>query len=260
VQYTSAIWGGTGRTSHAAAATGIAELTKEALMYVRASIQKGSSLTELDVQQRIAAGMQARGLVGPTPQVATGIHTALPHFVATADNAAIINRGDVLLITIVGKINEPHAIFAESSWATVVDSKVSAIQLAAYRKVAAARDDVIAELSSVATGKETRRGFELDNIARQIFSTDTDAVKHGVGRSIDRERLGRGPDLDNTFAKDVRVLMKGTGFVVRPGLYYDRFINDVAPFGIRLGVSVYLGLNGVEVPGRLQTQLEPLLQ
>jgi Xaa-Pro aminopeptidase len=265
VQYTSAIWSQPGKVQHVLATAQVAEIRKDAIAFVKSAFARGTRLTELDVQQRIATSMRARGLLGPTPRVAAGIHTALPRFVATAANTAVINRGDVLLITIAAKTANPGAIFAEATWAAVVDTDATPLQKKTFAAVLRARDAALAALAAVpgsSGAKSLRRGFQIDELARASLTKDglLEASSHGVGFSMDTEHEGRGANLDNTVAKDERTIILGTGFVVGPGVYIDHFIDDIAPFGIRSTATIYLGASAAEVTSAVQAELDPILK
>ena len=52
VQYTKAIWGDAGRTAHYVAVHHLVELRKEALAFVAKQLQRGTPVTEYDVQQQ----------------------------------------------------------------------------------------------------------------------------------------------------------------------------------------------------------------
>jgi Xaa-Pro aminopeptidase len=181
------------------------------------------------------------------------------------ENTAVIARGDVVVVTIAGKTNDKDAVFAESSWTAVVDNQVTTPQQTAFAAAAESRDLVIAALarkSDRASVGRAQRGFQFDDIARNHMQAAgfASAIQHGVGRSLDTEYQGRGANLDNTIAKDERTLLPGTGFVIGPGVYIDRFVNDVAPFGVRTGTTLYLGSDGAEVTGTVQQSIDLLLK
>src|SRR5439155_644477 len=60
VQFTKAIWGDAGRTSHYVAVHHLVELRKEALAFVAQQVQAGATVTEFDVQQRLVHGLTMR--------------------------------------------------------------------------------------------------------------------------------------------------------------------------------------------------------
>src|SRR5690606_14562780 len=84
VQYTKAIWGDAGRTSHYVAVHHLVELRKEALAFVTKRFSEREPVSEYEVQQRLTRGLTMRGLVGPPPVVAAGVNTADPYYVPTA--------------------------------------------------------------------------------------------------------------------------------------------------------------------------------
>src|SRR5262249_8104474 len=109
VQFTKAIWGDARRTAHYVAVHHVVELRKEALAFVAKRLQNGEPVTEHDVQQEILRGMTMRGLVGPPPVVAAGANTADPYYVPSADKAARIKRGDLIVISLAATLDNPDS-------------------------------------------------------------------------------------------------------------------------------------------------------
>jgi Xaa-Pro dipeptidase len=255
VQYTKAIWGDAGRTAHYVAVHHLVELRKDALAFIAKQVAAGATITEYDVQQRLARGMTMRGLVGQPPVVAAGANTADPFYVPTAARTAPIKRGDPIVISLALKLDKPDGIWAVQTWMAVADSTVPADVAAAFEAAALARDQAIALIADRIRKHRPVTGAEVDDTTRAFFKKAkvVEHVMHRTGHSIDNDFLGGGADLDDFEVKDTRILTPGTGFTVGPGLYY------AGQFGVRTEVSVYLAPAGPEITTPAQDKIEPLL-
>jgi Xaa-Pro aminopeptidase len=256
VQYTKAIWGDSGRTSHYVAVHHLTELRKEAFALVVKRVQAHASVTEYDVQQQIMHGMQIRGLVGPPPVVAAGVNTADPYYVPTAAKTAEIHQGDLLELAIAVKVDKPEGVYAAQTWVAVVDKSVPDRVQKTFETVALARDQAIVLIKDRMTKHRPVNGAEVDQATRAFIKKAglVDQVMHRTGHSIDNDLQGGGADLDDFEVKDSRALVPGTGFTVGPGLYLP------GQFGLRSEVSVYLSPSGPEVTTPPQDEVEALLK
>lgn len=256
VQYTKAMWGDPGRTAHAVAAHHLVELRKEAMMWLAQKISTGAPISEYDIQQRIAHGMQLRGLVGPPPAVAAGPNTADPYYAPTAAKTRAIARGDVVMVTLAGKLDKPDGIFAEHTWIAMADNAVPQPIAAAFGQAKAARDAALQLITDRTAKHRPVTGAEVDDVARQLVKKATlgDKWLHRTGHSLDSELQGSGADLDDTETKDTRILLIGTGFTVGPGLYF------AGSFGVRAEVSAYLAPTGPELTTPAEDVVETLLK
>ena len=255
VQFTKAIWGDAGRTAHYVAVHHVVELRKEALAFVVKQLQSGGAVTEYDVQQRIVRGMAMRGLVGPPPVVAAGANTADPYYVPSADKAAPIKRGDLIVISLAAKVDKPEGIFVAQTWCAIADASVPEPIAKAFETTSLARDQAMALIGDRARKHRAITGAEVDNATRAFLKKAgfADRVMHRTGHSIDNDLQGGGADLDNFEVKDSRILTPGTGFTIGPGLYFP------GQFGVRAEVSVYLAPGGPEITTPAQDEIQALL-
>lgn len=126
----------------------IVELRQEALQLVSARLSAGQPVTEYDVVQVVVRGMAVRGLVGPSPTVAAGTHTADAYYAATAQRTAAIQIGDPIVIGIAGKLDKPEGVVAAQTWCAVADKTVPGPIASAFETVRIARDRAIAAVTS----------------------------------------------------------------------------------------------------------------
>lgn len=255
VQHARAIWGEAGRTAHHVAAHHLVELRKDALAYVARQLRANAPVNELDVQQRLVRGMQMRGLVGPPPVVAAGVNTADPYYATTAQRAAPIRRGDIVVIGLAGKLDRPDGVYAAQTWTALADVTVRDEVAQAFAAVVASRDAALALLRDRLRRRRAVTGAEVDGVARKALarSSVASSAAHRTGHSIDQDLQGSGADLDDLEVKDTRVLVAGTGVTIGPGIYVAR------QYGVRSEVSVYLSPSGPEVTTPAQTHVEALL-
>lgn len=256
VQYTKAIWGDAGRTAHFIAVHHITELRKEALAFVAKKIAAHEPVTEYDVQQKLVHGMAMRGLVGPPPVVAAGVDTADPYYVPTAARTSPINQGDLIVISLAGKLDKSDGIYAAQTWCAVADRTVPDKIASAFQTVSLARDQALVLITDRMKKHRPLTGAEVDQSTRAFIKKAglVEQVMHRTGHSIDSDLQGGGADLDDFEVKDTRILTPGTGFTIGPGVYFP------GQFGVRTEVSVYLSPTGPEVTTPGQDEVEALLK
>jgi Xaa-Pro aminopeptidase len=256
VQYTKAIWGDAGRTAHYVAVHHLVELRKEALAFVAHQLATGAAVSEYDVQQRLVHGLAMRGLIGPPPIVAAGINTADPYYVPTAERTRAIGRGDVVVISLAGKLDRPEGVYAAQTWVAYVGDVVPERLAKAFDIVSLARDQALALIGDRSKKHRPVTGAEIDQATRAFIKKAgmADRVLHRTGHSLDNDLQGGGADLDDFEVKDTRILTPGTGFTVGPGLYF------AGELGVRSEVSVYLAPTGPEVTTPAQDDVEALLK
>jgi Xaa-Pro aminopeptidase len=256
VQFTKAIWGDAGRTAHYVAVHHIVEMRKEALAFVTKRLQAHQPVTGYEVQQRLVRGMAVRGLVGPPPVVATGVDTADPFYVPTAQRTAPIQEGDVIVISLAAKVDKPEGIYAAQTWCAVADKIVRDRIQQSFQTVSLARDQALALITDRIRKGRPVTGAEIDQATRAFFKKAgvVDQVMHRTGHSIDSDLQGGGADLDDFEVKDTRILTPGTGFTIGPGLYFP------GQYGVRSEISVYLSPSGPEITTSAQDEVEALLK
>jgi len=256
VQFTKAIWGDPGRTAHYVAVHHVVELRKEALAFVAKRLRAREPVSEYDVQQRLTHNMTMRGLVGPPPVVAAGVNTADPYYVPSADKAAAIKRGDLIVISIAAKLDKPEGIYVAQTWCAIADAAVPDPIAKAFETTSLARDQAMALIGDRARKHRPVTGAEVDDATRAFIKRAgfADRVMHRTGHSIDNDLQGGGADRDDREVRDSRILTPGTGFTIGPGLYFP------GQFGVRAEVSVYLAPGGPEITTPAQDEVEALLK
>lgn len=253
-QYTTAIWGQYGYLSHYIAAHHVSELRKDALAFVSARLRAKAAVTDFEVAQRIEAQMAMRKVVGPPPSVASGARTATPDYQPSAESAAPIVEGELLVLSIAARLDRAEAVFAAQSHVAFVGAAVPEPAARAFLAVTRARDQAIAYLGQKLRNRQPVRGSEVDELVRRALASAAPArVLHATGHAIDTALFGAGANLDAGGAKDARVLVAGTGVTIGPGLYVP------GELGVRSEVTVFLSPTGPQVTTAPQAAIEALL-
>jgi Xaa-Pro aminopeptidase len=194
------------------------------------------------------------GLISDSaPVVGAQANAGNPHYLPTAASHRAVNRDEVLLLDLWGKLPAPGAVFADITWMAFTGSTVPARVQAAWTAAAAARDAAIAFVRDGIAAGRTVRGFEVDATARRVL---IDAgygahVLHRTGHSLGQEIHGNGVHMDDYETHDDRRLVPGLGFTIEPGLYFD-------DFGIRTEINMTVGLQQATVTGDIQQEMDTL--
>lgn len=234
----AATWSAGETEDHVFAAEVIADVARRAL--AEAVADPGSGVSEVEVQSRVVAAMEAGGLeLDELPIVAFGANAANPHYQPRAGSDARLCPGDVVLLDLWGGRTR-DTVFADQTWmAFAGDSPPERVE-EVWHIVRSARDaaiEVIAE--GIAAGRPVA-GFEGDRAARGVIEAAGygEYFVHRTGHSIDRELHGSGPHLDDYETHDERQLMPGVGFSIEPGIYLP------GEFGVRSEINMYWGPEG----------------
>lgn len=255
VQFTKAVWGDAGRTSHFIAVHHLVEMRKDALAFIAQRIAANQPVTDYDVQQRIVKSMTVRGLVGQPPVVASGVNTADPYYAPSQATATPIKRGDLIVLSLAARADKPNAIWAAQTWVAVADTAVLPLYANSFALVKSGRDEALKLITDRMHKHRPVMGADVDDAVRDLFKKAGAGthVMHRTGHSIDTDFQGGGADLDNFEVKDKRILTAGTGVTIGPGLYLDK------QYGVRTEVTVFLSPAGPEVTTPSQESVEAIL-
>jgi Xaa-Pro aminopeptidase len=257
-------WTDSQRISHYVAAHHLEALKDEALAFIAQHLQAGEVVTEHDVQAFLSHGYTVRGIESDFPPiVATGVHTADPSYMPEEAGSAEIHPGDLVLIELWGRVqpgspgagDEPNTVYADVTWMAYAGATVPAEDAKLFGIVAQARDAALALVKQRFASATALHGFEVDDAARAVVTEAGfgDDFIHRTGHSIDVHVNGAGPNLDDYETKDTRLLQRGMGFSIEPGIYL------AGQIGVRSEIDVFLGAQGPEVSTAVQTAITPLL-
>ena len=196
------------------------------------------------------------GLVaGSAPNVSAQENAGNPHYLPTADQHRAIRRDELLLLDLWGKCNRPHSVYADITWVGFTGRNVPEqddARVCRDRRGAGRGGELRAGARRARA--RTVRGFELDRAARQVIEGAGygAAILHRTGHSLGEEVHGNGAHLDDYETHDERRLMRGSGFTIEPGVYFD-------DFGVRTEINVVWDADGPQVTGPCQTALISLV-
>ena len=74
---------------------------------------------------------------------------------------------------------------------------------------------------------------------------------HRTGHSLGQEVHGNGANMDDYETHDDRRVLKGTGFTIEPGVYFETF-------GVRSEINMFVGEHEARVTGPRQQSITAL--
>jgi Xaa-Pro aminopeptidase len=235
-----AVWSDDQRASHERASRAVSTIGQEAIRLAGSRADSASPLTEHDLQSWIKERFKGGGLeTDHGPIVAIGPNAANPHYEPTAETAATINRGDILLVDLWAR--EKNGVYADQTWMGSLGAP-SDRDRKIWLAVRDARDAAISLLRQRLDARQPVRGGEVDDAARAVITKRGygEFFIHRTGHSIDpRDLHGSGPHIDNLETREERALIPGVGFSIEPGIYLS---GDV---GMRSEVNGFIGADGL---------------
>ncbi len=251
IQFFEARWDRAKLESHLEAGRRVDQIRREAFELASKKTNEGSVLSEWNLQQFILSQFTARGLVTDHgPIVAVNQNAANPHYEPTAEVSLPIRSGDLLLIDMWAKIDQPHSVYYDITWTGFCGSQPPAEMERVFRIVREARDRAVERVRSAFEGRQPLRGFEVDDAARGYIREQGfgDRFMHRTGHSIGEDVHGAGANMDNLETHDERRIIPWTCFSVEPGIYLENF-------GIRSEVNVFVDDSQAKVTGEIQEDL-----
>ena len=212
-------------------------------------------MTELDLQRLMLQWFAEEGLVADsTPNVSAQENAGNPHYHPSDSHFRAVNRDEVLLLDLWGKLDRPGSVYADITWVAFTGREIPAEVNRAFDTIVQARDAAIALAQRATRAAEDIRGWQVDRAAREVmeaagYSTE---IWHRTGHSLGQEVHGNGANMDDYETHDDRRLLPGTGFTIEPGLYNERF-------GVRTEINVIVQERDAVVTGPLQERLLPLV-
>jgi Xaa-Pro aminopeptidase len=233
------------------------KIKDEAFQKIKELIEKDGKTSEYEIQQFIADRFHEEGMVfDEPPLVAIGPNASDPHYAPTKESFSEICEGDLVLIDMWAKMDDPEGVYADITWMGYVGKETPDVFAERFKIVKSARDAVIEFLKNEIPHRDVH-AFEADDVARKVI---TDAgygeyFLHRVGHNIavDVSPHGPGANLDDYESKDTRLLLEGTSFSDEPGIY--------APdFGVRSETNLHIKDGNLDVVAGLQDEIVPILK
>ena len=233
------------------------KIKDEAFAYLAKRIREKGESNEYEIQQFIARRFTEENMVfDEAPIVAIGANATDPHYGPTAEKFSPIKKGDLVLIDMWAKNDEPDGVYADITWMAYVGESVPEIYAERFAIIKEARDAVIAFLTRELSKRKVQ-AYEADDVARQVIASHGYGKYfiHRLGHNIadDVSPHGPGANLDNFESHDFRTLLEGTSFSDEPGIY--------APdFGMRTETDLHIKDGQLVVIAGQQEEIVPLLK
>lgn len=219
-------------------------------------VEKGEPFTETQIQKAILEHFDRNHLIPDHPPiVAVGPHSGDPHFEPTPEGDVPVAEGELVMIDLWAKLDQPKSVFSDITKMGFVGTTVPDRYAEVFRIVAEARDAAIELIRRRFQRGEELRGWEVDDAARSVIEKAGYGPHfvHRTGHSIGEDLHGNGTHMDNLETHDDRLVLPQTLFSVEPGIYTDEF-------GIRSEVNVFVdGAGEVHVTGGVQSEILPIL-
>jgi Xaa-Pro aminopeptidase len=251
IQLFEARWSQEQYDSHKAAQRKVDAIRAAAFQKVSDALAAHSPISELDIQHFILNAFQTEGLfTDHGPIVAVNSNASNPHYNPTPESHSPILPGDLLLIDLWAKLNQPSAVYYDITWTAFCGPQPPDEMLNVFAAVSGARDAAVACVQSAAARGRELHGFEVDDACRNFLRARSlaDHFFHRTGHSIGEDVHGNGANMDNYETHDDRLVIPRTCFSVEPGVY-------LPAFGIRSEVNVYRSEAAAEVTGEIQSAL-----
>ncbi len=244
--------------SHQEAGAIMQMIKDETFREVARRIKAGQHPREVEIQHFMHDLMRANNMHWEDgPIVAINEHAADPHFEPTEENSVAMKEGDLLLLDLWAKKNEPGAIYYDITWMGYIGTEVPERITTIFNVARDARNaglDMVRERFASGT---PLAGWEVDDAVRKVIvdAGYGEYFVHRTGHNIGLEVHGNGGHIDNLETMDERLILPGTCFSIEPGIYMEH-----ERLGFRTEIDVFVTDEGsVEVVGAIQDSVIPIL-
>jgi Xaa-Pro dipeptidase len=255
VQKYEACWSEEQFAGHLAAGREVDRIVREAFAYAAKCVREKKTITEYGLKQWILAEFERAGIwTEEGPDIAVGANASDPHYCPTAEKAAPIREGDLLLLDVWAKQKKPGSVYYDVTWVGYLGAKPPEKQAKIFRIVREARDAALEFIRAKMAAGKPPEGWQVDAAARKVIEKAGYGKYffHRTGHSIGEVVHGNGANMDGLETHDARHLIPRTCFSIEPGIYLPEF-------GIRSEINVYMDGNEARVTGAVQTEILPLL-
>jgi len=255
VQKFEAAWTPEQFESHLEAGRIIDRVTHGAFARAAEFVREGQPISEIQLQEWILVKFrESRIITAEPPIVAVQPNNGNPHYEPKLDSSRPIRAGDLLLLDIWGKLDQPRSVYYDITWTGYLGARVPDSYAKIFRIVREARDGAIDFVKDAVARGHDVRGWEVDRVARELIRKAGYAKNfvHRTGHSIGQEVHGNGANIDGLETRDDRKIVPHTCFSIEPGIY-------LREFGIRSEVDVYVSERQARVTGAIQEEILPLL-
>jgi Xaa-Pro aminopeptidase len=251
IQYFESKWTAAQLESHLSAGRRVDRIRGEAFERIGAKVRTGERVTEWEMQQFILQRFRECGLkTDHGPDVAVNGNASNPHYEPKQDLCSEIRKGDLVLIDLWAKRDEPESVYYDITWVGYCGEKPPEAIEKVFGIVREARDRAVKRVQDAIAAKQELRGFEVDDAARSYIREQGygEYFFHRTGHSIGPDVHGTGANMDNLETHDDRKVIPWTCFSVEPGIYLPEF-------GVRSEVNVFVDEASARITGEIQDKL-----
>lgn len=213
------------------------QIKDEAFAKIKQDVLNNGFADEYEVQQFICNRFHEEGMVYDDPAiVAKGSNASNPHYGPTENVSSKIVKGDVVLIDMWAKMDDPEGVYADITWMGYVGEDVPEEIENRFQVLKVAIDK---DIEFLIENLPLRRveGYEVDDVGRNYINSKGygQYFTHRTGHSIaiDVSPHGPGVNIDNYESHDTREIIDGVTFSLEPGIY--------APdYGMRSETDIYI--------------------
>jgi Xaa-Pro dipeptidase len=254
VQKFEASWSNAQLESHLEAGKIVDRVRENAFSRAAGFVREGKPISEFELMQWIADQFRANGLKPEATIVAVQPNNGNPHYEPKAEGSRPIRAGDLLMLDMWSKFEQPGSVFYDITWMGYLGNRVPDTYAKIFRIVRQARDNAVEAVKEAVAERRAIHGWEVDRAARETIRKAGYAkyFVHRTGHSIGENIHGNGANMDGLETRDDRIIIPHTCFSVEPGIY-------LPDFGIRSEVNVYVGEHEARVTGAIQEEILPLL-
>lgn len=209
----------------------------EAFAKIKELILKNGETSEYEIQKFICDRFHEEGMVYDDPAiVAVGKNASDPHYGPSKEVSSPIKKGDLVLIDMWAKMDDPEGVYADITWMGYVGKEVPEVYTKRFEILKKAIEADFEFLKNELP-KRAVAGYEVDQISRDYIK-DAGFAEYFVHRTghniaVDVSPHGPGVNIDNYESHDTREIIDGVTFSLEPGIY--------APdFGMRSETNVYI--------------------
>jgi len=251
VQRFAAVWQDAQVATHRAASEKLYRIKDSAFRAIADRLQSGTPTTEYDIQELMVGWFRDERLVSDSPPIVAAAENAGDaHYLPTSAVNRPIRAGEIVLLDLWGKLDQPGAVFADITWVGYTGTRPPERFASAFSAICAARDAAVALVQrSVGAGHQVR-GWQVDRAASSVLRSSGygDHILHRTGHSLGESVHGTGVNMDDYETHDDRRLLPGSGFTIEPGLYFE-------DFGVRTEINMIVLEHDAPVTGPVQTEI-----
>ncbi|HYK58345.1 MAG TPA: M24 family metallopeptidase [Bryobacteraceae bacterium] len=251
IQFFESRWSERQLEAHLEAGRRVDRIRGEAFRKISECVHAGVRVTEWEMQQFILTRFHEEGLfTDHGPDVAVNANASNPHYEPKQDASAEIRKGDLVLLDMWAKLDQPEGVYYDITWIGYCGGRPPEKIEKVFGIVKEARDRAVTRVKEAAAAGRTLRGFEVDDVARAYIRDAGygDYFFHRTGHSIGAEVHGTGANIDNLETHDERKIIPWTCFSVEPGIYLPEF-------GIRSEVDVFVDGREARTTGEVQNSI-----